>query len=246
MRKRTPFLTLALMGFGGCSISNPDAGALGNGKFGYTCSAQGFADASNYDTQCAPGVFSAPNFVPAQIAVGATFGVTYKSNTSTTETDTVISSAPSIVALTGGHFETLRAGNVAMIGMHLGAADDFEYIKVAAVASIKVALESATTIAASPMSADNMVLGGKLNCTWAWSSSEAFVKITNTGRKASVIGPENTSAVVTATCGAQSGSVLVHLTGAPADAGADGSNDAASDAPSEAGEGGVTDGGANG
>jgi hypothetical protein len=227
----------------GCSLSNPDVGALGNGKFGYTCSAQGFADASNFDTQCAPGVFSAPNFVPGFIAVGATFSVTYKSNKSSTETDTVISSAPSIVALTGGHFETLRAGNVAMIGMHLDASDDFEYVKIAAIASIKVSLESTTTIAASPMSADNMVLGGKLNCTWTWSSSEPLVKITNTGRKASVIGPPNTTAMVTATCGAQSGSLLVHLTGAPADAGTDGSSDAASDAASEAGS---SDGGTNG
>ena len=61
-------LTLTLMALGGCALSNPDVGALGNGKFGYTCSAQGFADASNFDTQCAPGVFSAPNFVPAAIA----------------------------------------------------------------------------------------------------------------------------------------------------------------------------------
>jgi hypothetical protein len=87
------------------------------------------------------------------------------------------------------------------------------------------------------------VLGGKLNCTWTWSSSESFVKINSTGRKASVIGPPNTQAMITATCGSLSGSVLVHLTGAPADAGVDGSKDAASDAPSE---GGPTDGGSDG
>lgn len=239
------YLTLALIGVGmGCSARNPDVGALGNGKFGYTCSGQGFADASNFDTQCAPGVFSAPNFVPAAIAVGATFGVTYRSNKSVNDdTDTVISSAPSIAALTGGKFETLRAGNVAMIGMHKGEADDFEYVKILPIASIKVSIESTTSIAASPMSADNVVLGGKLNCTWSWSSSESFVKITSTGRKASVIGPPSTSAMITATCGSLSGSVLVHLTGAPADAGVDGSKDAASDAPSEAGP---TDGGSDG
>lgn len=248
MRRRThfPIFGTALAALVGCSaLSNPEPGSLGNGKFGYTCTSQGFADASNFDTQCAPGVFSAPNFVPKVIAVGATFAATYRSNKATAgDIDTVISSAPSIVALTGGHFETLRAGNIALIGTHKGAADDFEYVKIAPVASIKLALESTTSIAASPMSADNAVLGGKLDCTWTWSSSESFVVITSTGRKAQVLGPPNTSATITATCGSQSGTLLVHLTGGPTpDAGA---NDASSDAPSDSPSDAPSDGGTNG
>jgi hypothetical protein len=243
MRKRTLFLFTI---FAGCSsLSNPNPGSLGNGKFGYTCTGTLIADASYFDTQCAPGVFTAPNFVPAAVAVGATFGVTYSSNRPTGD-ETVISGAPSIVALTGGHFEAMRTGNVALVGMRTGVADDFVYVRVANIASIKVALESSTKLVASPLSSEGTVLGGKLACSWSWSSSDARVIITSTGRKAQVIGPANTSASITASCGSFSGSLVVQLTGGPSDAGADGASEAGDAASDGSSDSGPTDGGTNG
>lgn len=217
-----------------------EPGNLGNGKFGYICTGQFPNDASNFDAACAPGVLSTGNTVPAEVAVGATFTVTYKSNASAAE-EGAISSGPTILALTGGHFEALRPGNVAVIGTHGGVADDLLYVKVSKLASIRMAQTGGGQIEATPLASNNNILGGKLACTWEWSSTNTAVQVSSVGRKATVYGLPGSSATVFAKCGDVSNSIIITVTSQGGDAG----TDAPSDAPSDSSNDSATDGGSD-
>ena len=52
------------------------------------------------------------------------------------ELEAASTAEPALLALTGGHFEALRTGNVAIIGTHGGVADDLLYVKISKLASI--------------------------------------------------------------------------------------------------------------
>jgi len=219
-----------------------ESGTLGNGKFGYVCMGQFPNDASNFDAACAPGILAMGNTVPAQVAVGATFTVTYKSNATTGEEPT-FSAAPSIVALSGGHFEALRPGVVAIIGTHKGNADDLLYVKVAKIASIKIVQSGTGSLEATPLSSDNATLGGKLACDWQWSTTNSAVQVQSVGRKATVTGLPGQSAQVFAKCGDVGESIVITIKGQSQDGG--GGSDAASDAPSDSGNDAAKDGGSD-
>lgn len=235
----------ALLAVGACVPI--ESGVLGNGKFGYQCFGQFPNDASNFDASCAPGVLAMDSFsfssetrdntVPAQVAVDATFTVTYKSNAQVAEEPT-FSAGPSIVALTGGHFKALRPGIVAIIGTHKGAADDMLYVKVAKIASIKIVQSGTASLEATPLSSDGGTLGGKLACGWQWSTTNSAVQLQSVGRKATVYGVPGSSAQVFAKCGDVSNSIVITVKG-DSDAG----SDAASDAPSDSGNDAAKDGG---
>jgi hypothetical protein len=228
-----------LLVIGACTPIEP--GNLGNGKFGYACVGQFPNDASNFDATCAPGVLATNNTVPSQVAVGSTFTVTYKSNAQLGE-ESVISAGPSLLALTGGHFQALRAGNVAIIGTHAGQADDLLYVKIAKLASLKLTQTGGGQLEAMPLAADNTVLGGNLACTWEWSTTNTAVQIQSVGRKAHVYGLPGTSATVFAKCGDVSNQIVITVTTSNGDGGTDASSDAPTDSSSDA----ATDGGTNG
>lgn len=232
MRKRTLAFFLLLAG---CPME-PQVGSLGNGKFGYRCAAGALVDASNFDAACAPGFLTGPTVLPSSVAVGSTFTVTYRSNKSTND-ETVFSAGPSLVALTGGHFEAQRAGVVALIGTRGNAADDFVYVRTAKVASIKIAQASSRELVATPVDSDGKTLGGRLACTWTWTSWDPEVTFSSSGRKASVAGPAGRSATINAQCGDVHGTILVTVPGSQ-DAGADAPADAPVDAPNDASDGG--------
>src|SRR6185503_1315208 len=98
--------------------------------------------------------------------------------------------------------------------------------------SIRMAQSSTGQLEATPLSSSGGVLGGKLACTWEWSTTNNTVAISSTGRKATVTGLPGTSATVFAKCGDVGNQIVITVKGSQ-DAGTDAPSDAPPDAPGD-------------
>ena len=162
-----------------CSLSPSPEGALANGKFTYVCPTSGF------DAWC-PG----DGTVPASIAVGAGFSVTYtpQPSGSSQEGVTAFSVVPASPALATGSDATMVAQAPGMLALlaEAGAGTsvgDFFFVQIEPIASlmsptdVAVNVGQSTTLSVKPLDAKGSALAGDVACTWTVTTGATFVSL---------------------------------------------------------------------
>lgn len=129
-----------LLAAAGCPGSS---GELGEERFVYRCAsdADPYCDAAFFDTYCygsctRPFESNADEEVPGSIALGSRFLVLADPGGFSAITPTSVS--PSIVAWDGDAFHAVALGEVALLAVEDGVAQDYKYIRVEAPARIRV------------------------------------------------------------------------------------------------------------
>jgi hypothetical protein len=238
-----------LAGLALCACTNPvQTGELGNGEFLYSCT--GAADSA-----CGSSSAGQSTQLPAQVAVGASFSVTYSpatNNDTTIEGSTgytVLAASPDMAQGFGDSLVAQRTGYVALLARHNGTQniDDFVNIHMTPIAQVvadqtEVALSAGDvhTITLRPLDTQGGDLAGQIACTWSITGAAQVVVLqaSSTTGSVSVEGVGAGTTTVHALCGGASTDVTFDVTGSIGD-------DAGSDAGT-GGETGATDGGTHG
>jgi hypothetical protein len=226
MAKTAALGALALM----CGCSSHPTGVLGNGEFRYLCD-------GDSDTACTGG--ETDTDLPGAIAVGATFQMAYRPNSSTGSIQgetgyEIIAASPRLASTSGDTVAALREGFVALLAQHVGNAtiDDFVHLHFRAIQTL-VASPSAVTIGAGGQESialearDDLdaTLAGRLRCQWTVTSGAPAIALVGSpaGSSASVTAPAQggvTAGTVHVVCGAASVDVPITVTGvSPVDGG---------------------------
>jgi hypothetical protein len=206
-------------------------GELGNGEFLYTCT--GAADSA-----CGSSSSFQSIQLPAQVAVGASFAVTYSpttSNGSAVEGSTgytVQPASPVMAQGSGGVMVAVRSGYVALLARHDGTqnVDDYVHMKLTPIAQlvadtgpITLSAGDSRTVTVRPLDAQGGDLAGQLGCTWSVTGASGVVTLqASGGSAASVQGAAMGTTTVRAVCGARSADLLVTVAGSLSDGGIDG------------------------
>jgi hypothetical protein len=221
---------LAALAFA-CGCSSHPTGVLGNGEFRYLCDgdADGACTSGETDTD-----------LPGAIAVGSTFQIAYKPNSSTgssVQGETgyeIIAASPRLAATSADTIGALREGYVALLARHVGDAtiDDFVHLRfdtirtlIANPSSVTVGAGGQESIAVEALDALGAPLAGRLSCQWTVTAGAPGIGFGGSpiGGSATVMAPAQggvTAGTVHVVCGAASVDVAVTVTGVvPADAG---------------------------
>jgi hypothetical protein len=205
----------------GCS-PNP-TGVLGNGEFRYLCG-------DSADTACSSAGDNTD--LPGAIAVGSTFQILYKPNSSTgsVQGDTgyeIVAASPRLASTSGDTIAALNPGYEALLARHVGntTIDDFVHLRFESIRRLVVSPSTPVTvqvggqesIGLQPLDALDAPLAGRLSCQWTVTAGGAAIVVTGspTGGSATITasGAGATAGNVHATCGDASVDVPVTVTG---------------------------------
>jgi hypothetical protein len=209
----------------GCSSQAATVGVLGNGQFRYVCGS------AHNDSACTGA--GSDTDLPAGVAVGAVFDVSYAPSSSNSNATVqgytgyqIVPASTELASATGSTIGALRAGLVALLAQRVGNAnvDDFVHVKFEAVHSVSaqpgtvtVAPGGTTYVTLSAFDMLSAPLAGRIACQWTVSSGSSVVAVTADGQggTATVQGMADGQATLHATCGAASIDVPVTVSGAP-------------------------------
>jgi hypothetical protein len=232
MRSRGTVLKAALAALAfSCGCSSHPTGVLGNGEFRYLCG-------SDIDTACSAG--DTDTDLPGAIAVGSTFQIAYRPNSSTgtVQGDTgyeIVAASPRLASTSADTIAALRQGYVALLARHVGNAtiDDFVHLHFDVIrtlnanpSSVTVAAGGQESIAVEAHDALSAPLAGRLSCQWSVAAGGPSIALVGSkaGSSAAVMASAQggvTAGIVHIVCGAASVDVPVTVTGVvPSDAGA--------------------------
>jgi hypothetical protein len=224
MAKTTALGAMALA----CGCSSHPTGVLGNGEFRYLCD-------GDPDTACSSG--DSDIDLPGPIAVGSTFQMAYRPNSSTgsVEGETgydIMAASPRLAMTSGDTIAALRAGFVALMAQHVGNStiDDFVHLEFRSIRTLVVNPPSLSVGAGGQASVTleahddlDANLAGRLRCQWEVATGGPSIALVGTpaGGSASVTASEQGGAgTIHVVCGTASADVPVTVTGAShADAG---------------------------
>ena len=221
---------LAAMAFA-CGCSSHPTGVLGNGEFRYLCDGEA-------DTACTGG--EQDTDLPGAIAVGSTFQIVYRPNSSsgTVQGETgyeIVAATPRLASTSADTVAALREGYEALLARHVGNAtiDDFVHLRfdsirtlIANPSSITVAAGGQESIAVEARDALNASLAGRLSCQWTVAAGAPAIGLVGSplGGSATVTASAQggvTAGTVHIVCGAASVDVPITVTGVvSSDAGA--------------------------
>jgi hypothetical protein len=208
-----------------CSSQEATVGVLGNGQFRYECGS------GQVDSACA-GAGSATD-LPAAMAVGATFDVSYAPSSSNSNATVqgatgyqIVPASSEIASATGSTILAVRAGLVALLAQHVGNAnvDDFVHVRFEAVHSVSASQSTVTlapgettTVSVSAFDMLSAPLAGRVACQWTVTAGSSAVTATaaGAGGSATLQGIADGQATVHATCGAASVDIAVTVSGSP-------------------------------
>ena len=212
-----------------CGCSSHPTGVLGNGEFRYLCD-------GDADHACSSG--ESDTDLPGAIAVGSTFQIAYRPNSSTgsVQGDTgyeIIAASSRLATTSADTIAALREGYVALLARHVGNAtiDDFVHLHfdsirtlIANPSSITVGAGGQESIGVEARDALGAPLAGRLSCQWVVTAGAPTIGLgaSPTGGSATVTASQGgvTAGTVHVVCGAASVDVAVTVTGVvPADAG---------------------------
>lgn len=214
-----------------CACSSHPTGVLGNGEFRYLCD-------GDTDMACTAG--DTDTDLPGAIAVGSTFQIGYRPNSSTgiVQGDTgyeIIAASPRLASTSADTIAALREGYVALLARHVGNAtiDDFVHLRfndirtlTANPSSVTVAAAGQESLVVEARDALGAPLAGRLACQWSVAAGGPAIALVGspTGSSAAVTASAQgavTAGTVHVVCGAGSVDVPVMVTGVvPSDAGA--------------------------
>jgi hypothetical protein len=241
-------------GSGGCTGN----AALGQGTFSYACPSADPAGPTvpNADAFCASGT-DAGNLPLPDVAVGAPFSLRFDQVTGDGPQPAVASLAQS----TPQGWSLTQPGWLGFIEWSGADVVDFTHIHAQAIASIRLEpdltaaplpIGSIASMAATPLGAGGVVLGGQITCTFTSSAPEVLSARSESGRVARLAALAVGAVTLTASCVAVQTQVTLQVTaelgpigtGSDAGAAADAGAGAAADAGAGAGAGAAADAGA--
>jgi hypothetical protein len=207
-------------------------GELGNGEFQYSCT--GAADSA-----CGSGSSLQSIQLPAQVAVGASFSVSYsptQNNDTTVEGSTgytVVPASPIMAQGSGGVMVAQRQGYVALLARHNGTqnVDDYVHLVLTPIARLVPSSNQVTlsagdtqTVALRPLDAQGGDLAGQIACAWSITGSAGVVTLegSNLGGSVSMEGTGAGTTTVHAVCGGATVDVDVTVRGSLSDGGTNG------------------------
>jgi hypothetical protein len=224
MRSRGIVLKAALAALAfSCGCSSHPTGVLGNGEFRYLCDGE-------TDRACTDG--ETDTDLPGAIAVGSTFQIAYRPNSSTgtVQGDTgyeIIAASPRLASTSADTIAALREGFVALLARHVGDAtiDDFVHLHfnsirmlIANPSSLTIAAGGQQSIAVEARDALSASLAGRLSCQWSIAAGSPAIGLIGSplGGSAAVTASAQggvTAGTVHIACGAASVDVPVTVTG---------------------------------
>jgi hypothetical protein len=213
-----------------CGCSSHPTGVLGNGEFRYLCD-------GDPDTACSSG--DSDIDLPGPIAVGSTFQMAYRPNSSTgsVEGETgydIMAASPRLAMTSGNTIAALREGFVALMAQHVGNStiDDFVHLQFRAIRTLVASPPSLTVGARGQESITleahddlDAKLAGRLRCQWEVTSGGPSIALVGspTGGSASITASGEggvNAGTIHVVCGTASADVQVTVTGvSAADAG---------------------------
>ncbi len=214
-----------------CGCSSHPTGVLGNGEFRYLCD-------SDTDIACAGG--DSDTDLPGAIAVGSTFQLAYRPNSSTGSIQgetgyEIIAASPRLATTSADTIAALREGFVALLARHVGNAtiDDFVHLHFRSIRTLVVKPSGPVTVSAGGQAsialeahdALDAPLAGRLQCQWEVTAGAPAIGFVGspTGSAASVTVTAQggvMAGTVHVVCGAAAVDVPITVTGVtPADAG---------------------------
>ena len=219
-----------LLALAGCE--RVPTGELGNGEFQYSCTGAP-------DSACGSGSSAQSIQLPAQVAVGASFSVTYSPTTfndTTVEESagyTVVPASPIMAQGSGGAIVAQRQGYVALLARHNGTqnVDDYVHVVLTPVAQLvpdatQVTLSAGDTqtVTLRPLDAQGGDLAGQIGCTWSVTGNSGVVTLQapSAGGSATLQGTGAGTTIVRASCGGASVDIDVTVIGSLSDGGTNG------------------------
>jgi hypothetical protein len=208
----------------GAGCSAHPTGVLGNGEFRYLCG-------DSADTACSGA--GGDTDLPGAIAVGSTFQMLYRPNSSTgsVQGDTgyeIIAASPRLASTSGDTIAALHPGYEALLARHVGntTVDDFVHLRFEAIRNLVVSPSTPVTvpvggqesIGLQALDALGAPLAGRLSCQWTVTAGGSAIAVagSTTGGSATITASAVTGVTtgnVHATCGDASVDVAVTVTG---------------------------------
>jgi len=220
----------ALLALAACDDNKVPTGQLGRGEFAYVCP-------SGPDSACGTSSSQATTQLPAQVAVGASFAVTYAPTVDNgtgvvqgVSGYTVLPASPEMAGGSGDVMITQRQGFVALLARANGTenVDDYVNLRITPIArvtpdpsSVSLSAGETQTVTLRPLDVQGGDLAGQIGCMWTVTGAAHVATLQPLGQGGAVTiqAAGDGTTTLHAVCGPATADVTVSVSGFAADGG---------------------------